>query len=128
MSFLLDTHALLWFFNGDQRLPPQVISLITENKSPILISHATLWEIAIKMSIGKLKLDITFEQLIVASMQSGFRLLPLTIKDIMVVLDLPFHHRDPFDRMLVAQAIGSDVTIITTDNYIPQYPVKTFWQ
>ena len=97
MDYLLDTHTFLWFINGDLELSKNARSII-ENDSSKYVSVATFWEIAIKVNIGKLELDMPFPELKVHTAQNGFELLPITFEHTNQLLNLPFHHKDPFDR------------------------------
>ncbi|MCI0418738.1 MAG: type II toxin-antitoxin system VapC family toxin [Acidobacteria bacterium] len=104
MRLLLDTHTFLWFLLNDAQLTETARSLIADSGNDIEISPASIWEIAIKISLGKYALTEPLEAFMEREMTAnGFRLLALEIKHISVVTTLPFHHRDPFDRLLVAQ-------------------------
>jgi PIN domain nuclease of toxin-antitoxin system len=106
MRFLLDTHAFLWFVMGDARLGAAARDTIEDTMHEKWISVASIWEIAIKHSLGKLTLAEPFEVLIPREIQSnGFRLLPIDLAHLTRVNVLPFHHRDPFDRLLIAQSL-----------------------
>jgi PIN domain nuclease of toxin-antitoxin system len=106
MRFLLDTHAFLWFVLNDSQLSQNALQLIVETAHDILISPASYWEIAIKVSLGKYQMPGSFqvwmEQQIAAN---AFQILPITVAHAAMVTTLPFHHRDPFDRLLVAQSL-----------------------
>src|SRR5947208_12960492 len=109
MNLLLDTHILLWFITGDSRLSNTSLDFINDARNDKFVSVASLWEIAIKVSNGKLTLSATFDDLFPHQLDiNGFELLPVLIAHTSVVSSLPFHHRDPFDRLLVAQAIEGD--------------------
>ena len=127
MKYLLDTHAFLWFLQNDDRLPVQIRTIIENNKD-IYISIVSLWEIAIKLSIKKLLLtNRTIEDMFYACREKDFSILNITSEHVKSILDLPFIHRDPFDRMLIAQAKVEDMILLTCDQYMPQYSVKTAW-
>lgn len=127
MKYLLDTHAFLWFIQNDNRLSDSMRTTIETNEY-IYLSAVSLWEIAIKISICKLNLkNKTIDDLFSACKDKSIAILNITSEHIKAVVDLPFIHRDPFDRMLVAQAKVEDMTLITCDQYIPQYPIKTVW-
>src|SRR5215213_196665 len=105
MRALLDTHSFIWFVEGDQNLSPAARQSITDPANEILLSAASLWEIAIKVSIGKLSLTQPFQTSVLGQMAyNDIRLLDISVAHILEVLTLPFHHRDPFDRMIIAQA------------------------
>jgi PIN domain nuclease of toxin-antitoxin system len=102
MKLLLDTHAMLWFIMGDARLSATARAAIENPADEKLVSAGSLWEMAIKVSLGKLKLAEPFGQLIPRELtRNGFQILPLSIAHVEVVSSLPFLHRDPFDRLLV---------------------------
>ena len=107
MKLLLDTHVFLWFIMGSALLSADTRALIEDEKNRKFISVASLWEIAIKSSIGKLSLSAPFDQLIAQQLSlNGFELLPIEVSHLAAVTTLPFHHRDPFDRLLIAQGPG----------------------
>ena len=127
MKYLLDTHAFLWFIQNDNRLPDNTRTTIETNEY-IYLSAVSLWEIAIKLSIHKLNLkDRSIDDLFSACKDKSIAILNITSEHIKTIADLPWIHRDPFDRMLVAQSKVEDMTLITCDQYIPQYPIKTAW-
>jgi PIN domain nuclease of toxin-antitoxin system len=118
MHLLLDTHIYLWHVTDDPLLSDQARALILAADT-IHISAATLWEIAIKVRLGKLNADL--ERLIAKMQSSGFRELPVTSLHTAQVAKLPLLHSDPFDRMLVAQAMSEPLHLLTADNQLPQY-------
>lgn len=122
MKLLLDTHIFLWFIMGSPHLSAEARALIEEGRNRKFISVASLWEIAIKSSIGKLTLSSSFEQLIPQQLSlNGFELLPLEIAHLAKVATLPFHHRDPFDRLLIAQAITEEMPLVSSDSAFDAY-------
>lgn len=128
MKLLLDTHALLWFISGDTALSSKGRALIEDVANDKLVSIASLWEIAIKHSLGKLPLAKPFDQLIPEQLQrNGFDVLALTVEHTVKVAQLPFHHRDPFDRMLAAQCLVEDLPVVSNDDAFDAYGVKRFW-
>ncbi|TAK46570.1 MAG: type II toxin-antitoxin system VapC family toxin [Saprospiraceae bacterium] len=120
MEILLDTHILLWFVKGDARLPVPRREMIINPSNHILVSLASLWEIAIKTSLGKLDIPASLDLLVPVEMD----FLNTTLAHILLVQALPFHHKDPFDRMLIAQALTEDIHIMTDDPNFPPYRVK----
>ena len=116
---LLDTHAFLWWRGAPSRLGPAAQHAIAEAQI-VYVSMASAWEAAIKVSMGKLKLNDPFEDGVT---ESGFRPLPITFAHIHHLVALPFLHRDPFDRMLIAQALADGLTIVTGDRRIANYEV-----
>ena len=126
-AILLDTQAYLWFLAGDLRLSPRAQESIELNPR-VLLSTASLWEIAIKHSFGKLSLPDPLEVL-VAEMTTvdQIELCTIETRHILQLASLPFHHRDPFDRMLIAQALIEDLSIVSTDEQFDAYGVTRVW-
>lgn len=127
MNFLLDTHTFLWFINGDLELTHEARTLIEKPDNTKFISIATFWEIAIKISIGKLQLDMPFEELETHVSKNGFQLLPITFRHTAQLINLPLHHKDPFDRILISQASCDKLSIIGKDPYFANYDVAMSW-
>jgi PIN domain nuclease of toxin-antitoxin system len=127
MHTLLDTHALIWFLNGDRALSANAKHIIEADSTINMVSIASLWEIAIKVSLGKLELKVPFSDIARQIENNGFLILPITFEDVMMVASLPFHHRDPFDRIIVAQGIRNQARIITKDEQFNGYDVTTIW-
>ena len=127
MEILLDTHALLWFMDGDKNLPTSARETIQNTDNKIYVSIASVWEIAIKLSIGKLTLKKSIENFLTILDENGFILLEVNTKHIKKVAELPFIHRDPFDRMLVSQAMVENMSIMTIDSNITKYGVHIIW-
>ena len=128
MKLLLDTHALLWFSSNDPRLGTRAAALISDGNNERLLSVASLWEVAIKVSIGRLRLDIPLEQLCGPELTRHMtQLLPISPAHVVEVSKLPFHHRDPFDRMLAAQALTDGLTVVSNDQILDRYGVTRIW-
>jgi PIN domain nuclease of toxin-antitoxin system len=124
----LDSSTLLWYTLDDSRLTNTAKALILDPANEILISPASYWEIAIKVSIGKLTLQQPFEDFIdVCLNKYGMAILPVEPKHTAVLTTLPFHHRDPFDRLLIAQAMVEGIPIIGNDKEFDFYPIKRLW-
>ncbi len=121
MKLLLDTHALLWWLADDERLGPRARSRIESRGNEVLVSHVSLWEIAIKIGIGKLRLDIG--EAVAAIRERGFAELSLTPPHLITLAALERHHRDPFDHMLIAQAIVEGAMLLSEDGRMRDYPV-----
>jgi PIN domain nuclease of toxin-antitoxin system len=121
MRLLLDTHAFLWYYSGSPELSERARLYIDDPKNTFYVSMASLWEIAIKNSLGKLALDKDFDTFCADAVAQGFRFLPIDMAHLMKAATLPFHHRDPFDRMLVAQAIAEHLDFITKDTMMEAY-------
>ena len=126
-KFLLDTHALIWFLEGDIQLSSTAKTLILDTNNQLFVSVASLWEMAIKMSIGKLTLTNSIEQIIARLPLEFIELLPIEVPHILAIQKLPFHHKDPFDRLLIAQTEAEALTIISNETLFDQYAVKGIW-
>ena len=123
-GFLLDTHAVLWYLSDDDAMPEAAYAAIDDSGLDVFVSTASLLEIAIKTSIGRLRVDADLpEQL----SRAGIRFLPISAEHAWRLRDLPFHHRDPFDRLLVSQAIHEGLMLITGDEALAAYDVETAW-
>lgn len=124
MGLLLDTHVFLWWLQESARLSPAARAAIASGANQAWVSAASIWEIAIKSSIGKLKVrDADVQELSTLISAAGFSELPVRAAHAAGVRDLPFHHADPFDRMLVAQARAEGFTIVTADGRFASYGV-----
>ncbi|MFS0517631.1 type II toxin-antitoxin system VapC family toxin [Nostoc sp. UIC 10607] len=126
MRQLLDTHIFIWFVMGDPKISVSMRSQIENNEN--LLSIASVWEMAIKHSIGKLNFDLAFDEFIEQQIiRNGIELLPITTNHISVVATLPLHHRDPFDRILIAQALAENIPILSADKIFDAYPIRRLW-
>lgn len=125
MKYLLDTHAIIWFVSGSDKLSLTARNIAAEEEC--YFSYVSLWEIAIKQSLGKLDFPVAIPRLREALENSDFKKLPVTDADFESLKTLPFIHHDPFDRLLITQAQNSNLTIITRDTIIPKYDVKVIW-
>lgn len=129
MRLLLDTHAFLWFVAGDPKLPASARSAIEAPDNQIFFSAASAWEMAIKISLGKLKIAEPVAQFLPRELrQNGFIWLPVDLAHTVVVATLPFEHRDPFDRLLTAQCLTEGMPIISGDPAFDAYTIKRVWQ
>jgi PIN domain nuclease of toxin-antitoxin system len=118
MRLLLDTHILLWWLADSPSLPDRARELIADPDNAVFVSAVSLWEIWLKRSLGKLRLPSDFEERLAAE---PFESLPLLAAHTREVASLPWHHRDPFDRMLIAQACVAQLTFVTADETAAQY-------
>ena len=127
-DLLLDTHALLWFLNGDEQLSSNLRDAILNPLNKKFVSIASLWEIAIKISLKKLYFDGNMTELLQLIENNGFELLPVSPKHILILESLPYYHRDPFDRMLIASAISENIKIVSIDDNFHFYDnLKIIW-
>ena len=124
MRALLDTHTVLWALSDDERLSPKARKLLENLENDLLVSAVSAWEIAIKVAIGKLQAPPDLEA---ALQETGLALRTIGFAECEVLRSLAPLHRDPFDRMLVAQAIVDGLPIVTKDEAIAAYPVQTIW-
>ncbi len=124
MDLLLDTQAFLWFENGDERITAAAKQSILNPKSVKFVSMASFWEIAIKNSLGKLQLSVSFEELLEIS---GYLHLPIGSEHLKLLRLLPYHHGDPFDRLIIAQALHENLTVISSDGQFDNYGVRRIW-
>ena len=128
MKLLLDTHAALWLVNEYEKLSPKVKALILDHDNDLYLSIASVWEIAIKVSIGKLKeLPGGVSSLLSQIEKMPIELIPITSAHIEIIESLPFIHRDPFDRILIATAKNENMTILTDDNDVSAYGIPCIW-
>jgi PIN domain nuclease of toxin-antitoxin system len=128
MRLLLDTHALLWFLEDSPRLNPRAKAAIEYSGNEALVSLASLWEIAIKSKLGKLELTEPFQVLFPAQLDiNGFAQLPIQVAHLHELERLPEVHRDPFDRLLIAQARTENLTLVSADRHYSAYGVPLLW-
>ncbi len=121
MKLLLDTHVLLWWIGDDPRIGPHSQSLLRDRSNHVLVSVVSLWEIAIKAQVGKLVADV--REILGGLEQDGFDGLGVTVDHLAALIGLPRHHKDPFDHLLIAQAITENATLMSEDRWMPSYPV-----
>ena len=122
MKLLLDTHALLWWLSDDDALGSRARALIADPGNDILISAVSLWEIVVKLRIGKLAADIG--DILAAIDADGFARLDIVPAHLLVLAKLPRHHTDPFDHLLIAQAIAEEAIFVSEDRHTPKYSVR----
>ena len=128
MKYLLDTHTLLWFLQGDKKLSDKARRLIDNPRNEKFLSIVSLWEIAIKVSLGKLVLEKPFERLFPEQLYfNRIKVLDITVDSLIELTALPFHHRDPFDRLIIAQALVKDLPIIGADATFDAYRITRKW-
>ena len=127
MQFLLDTHTFIWFINGEQFLPSEIINDIKDINNKCFISIGSIWEIAIKSSLNKLELKAGFNKIMDFLIDNDIEILPISFKHIQILTTLPFHHRDPFDRIIISQGIAEQLIIMTKDDNFKKYQAKVQW-
>lgn len=119
MRVLLDTHILLWWLKDDRKLPNDATNIIENTTNDIFVSAVNAWEIAIKKSMGRIQIDMN--EFLESIENSGFGVLNVTVNHACQVVSLPDHHKDPFDRMLIAQSIVEPMRLLTHDELLAQY-------
>jgi PIN domain nuclease of toxin-antitoxin system len=124
LKLLLDTHAALWWLSGDERFGRSAADQLTDETNQVLLSAVVVWEVAIKRSLGKLEAP---QDLAPTLLGAGAQPLPITLDHAAAVEELPWHHRDPFDRLLVAQASSEGAALVTHDEALRPYGVALVW-
>jgi PIN domain nuclease of toxin-antitoxin system len=127
MSLLVDTHAFLWFMTGDRRLSRSARRAIEESDGGWWLSAASVWELAIKSSLGRLTLPASVDEYFSEKVQQGLRVLSVDWTHAASVERLPWHHRDPFDRLIVAQAQSESLSVVTKDPAFARYGIRIVW-
>jgi PIN domain nuclease of toxin-antitoxin system len=127
MNLLLDTHTLIWFLEGDSHLGSTAKRYIENANNINFVSMATFWEIAIKISLNKLELQMPLPPLKSLIWENGMEILPITIEHTLLVSQLPFYHKDPFDRLLVAQTMSENMVLLRRDEKFNLYNIKTIF-
>ena len=129
MAFLLDTHVILWYISEDSKLSSKAKEIV-DAKLNLFVSVASLWEITIKINVGKLKLDDSFERLIDRLAVIRVEIIPINIAHLQTYMNLPFlsNHRDPFDRILISQATRYNLNLVSADIAFDAYPIRRVWE
>lgn len=128
MNFLLDTHVLIWWSISPGNLSEQVRNLLDNVDNQLFLSLVSIWEMQIKLQTGKLMLNLPLPELIESQQQTNdLQILPIKLNHIYQIAGLPNHHRDPFDRLLIAQAIVENIPLISMDSVFDAYPVQKIW-
>lgn len=129
MNLLLDTHTWLWLLHEPEELTAHALSAVTAGDASLHLSVASLWEIAIKVSVHKLTLASSVQSFLpMAIARSGVKILGISTAHVIAVADLPAHHRDPFDRMLIVQARAEGLTLVSRDPALGAYDVPVLWE
>jgi PIN domain nuclease of toxin-antitoxin system len=127
MDLLLDSHVLIWSIAADPRLPPHVSRAIEDSTNSLFVSTASLWELSIKLAQSRLRLAAGFDTILEFLERWNIQLLPVTLQHIRAAAALPFHHGDPFDRMLIAQANTEHLRLVSGDEKMRLYAVDILW-
>lgn len=128
MRLLLDTHAFLWWVDGAPGLGRRARAAVSNPDNEVFVSIASCWELAIKISLGKLRISQNLDRFVPEQLRlNGFSLFAIELRHVVGVAGLPFHHRDPFDRLLAAQALRDQLTIVSADRVFRKYGVTVVW-
>ena len=127
MQLLLDTHTLLWFYSGDDALSDNLKKIIRTPTNTCYISIASLWEITIKISLGKLEINTPMAELFSFLDRNQFLVIPIELNHLLQLQRLQQHHRDPFDRLIIAQALSENLPVATKDSFFSQYGLTILW-
>jgi PIN domain nuclease of toxin-antitoxin system len=128
MRIFVDTQAFIWFVENDKQLPDKIRKELENTENTIIISIASLWEMAIKISLDKLHISCDIEEMINKIYQNGFELLPILPNHIIKLSSLKYLHRDPFDRIIIAQSFSEDLPVVTSDEIFGEYGVRVKWK
>ena len=125
MRLLLDTHVFIWWADNPERLSPVALAALEDEANELILSVASVWEMQIKIQLGKLKLSLPLKSLVNHQQETNnLTVSPVALPHVLSLDALPFYHKDPFDRLLIAQSIEDDLTLVTADSHFSAYPVK----
>ncbi|MFN4218659.1 MAG: type II toxin-antitoxin system VapC family toxin [Candidatus Bipolaricaulia bacterium] len=128
MKLLLDTHTFIWWDSEPAKLSPQALALCQDRQNVLLLSVVSVWEMQVKLQLGKLRLTLPLREIIETQRQTNnVEILPITLAHVLALENLPTHHKDPFDRLLVAQAIVEEAVLVSADPHIAKYAVQVVW-
>jgi len=125
MKLLLDTHIFIWWADQPEKLSPAALSALEDEDNELVLSVASVWEMQIKIQLGKLKLSLPLKELVKNQQETNDLMVsPVALTHVLALDALPFHHKDPFDRLLIAQSISDGLTVVTADSQFSAYSVK----
>ncbi len=128
MRLLFDTHAFLWWAEEPAKLSPPVFAACKDRSNQLLLSIASIWEIQLKVQLGKLRLQLPLANLVQDQRERNqIGILPIVLTHVLELDNLPLHHRDPFDRILIAQSRVENITLLSNDAIVTQYPIRVLW-
>lgn len=128
MRYLLDTHAFIWLDANPHQLSATVLQLIEDQRNLLYLSVASVWEMQIKLQMGKLHMEASLSETLESQqVVNQIQILPILLPDVLALQNLPLHHKDPFDRLLIAQAVREGMPIISKDVLLHAYPVQVIW-
>lgn len=125
--YLIDTHVLMWYLAGDRQLSENALNIIEDSSNEIKVSLASYWEMSIKINLGKLKLPVPLEDFISLAKEKQILTENITENQVLKLVDLPDHHKDPFDRLIVAQGMVLGCPIISADKLLDAYSIERIW-
>jgi PIN domain nuclease of toxin-antitoxin system len=129
MRYLLDTHIFIWWDSQPENLSAEILNICQDEANTIYLSVASAWEMQIKSQLGKLSLQMPLDEILEAQQRTNnLQILDVCLEHVLLLGKLKNHHKDPFDRLLIAQAIWEDTQIITADPIFKKYPAKVFWK
>ena len=127
MKGLLDTHVFIWWDSEPSKLSPNVTAFLNDPKNVVMVSVVSVWELLIKTQLGKVGLTLPVKTIVTQQAANGVHILPVTLDHVLAVESLPPVHKDPFDRLLAAQAMVEGATLLTADPIFGKYPVNILW-
>jgi len=127
MKYILDTHTFIWWHENPMLLSTKVLTICEDINNQLFLSMVSIWEMQIKLQLNKLKLDSSLIEMVNIQRNSGIKILPLKFEHILYLDNLPLHHKDPFDCLLIAQANIEQLTLLTKDEKFKLYPVQIIW-
>ena len=128
LDLLFDMHSFVWWADAPEKLSRVALAALEDENNRLFLSDVSIWEMQIKVQLGKMKLKLPLQDLIDSQQRDNeVEILSITTEHILALDNLPFHHKDPFDRLLIAQSLVEDFTIVTVDSEFPAYPAKLLW-
>jgi PIN domain nuclease of toxin-antitoxin system len=127
MNLLIDTHVFLWWDSQPEKIPTGTLSVLEDPDNIVWLSLVSIWEVQIKTQMGKLVLNNSLDNLVQQQQQNGIQLLPIKLNHILALQPLPYYHKDPFDRLLIAQSIAENLTCVSADSVFKQYSIPILW-
>jgi PIN domain nuclease of toxin-antitoxin system len=127
MNLLIDTHVFLWWDSQPEKIPNRALSALEDPDNTIWLSLVSIWEVQIKTQLGKLTIHQPLDSLVQQQQQNGIQLLPIKLNHILAIQPLPYYHKDPFDRLLIAQSIAENLTCVSADSVFKQYNIPILW-
>ena len=127
MKYLLDTHTFIWWHDNPDLLSKEVLHLCEDMNNDLFLSMVSIWEMQIKLQLNKLKLLNPLADMLEIEKSNKIQILPIELKHVMALENLPFHHKDPFDRLIISQSLIDDFVLLSKDEHFASYPVKCLW-